>query len=67
MKISVAQQWLKDLFDGYNRVHHWLNSTAEFRMKCVGMRWSRCGGQAMLEVSCALLSDCWEDLMRICA
>ncbi len=28
MKISVAQQWLKDLLDGYNRVHHWLNSTA---------------------------------------
>jgi len=28
MKISVAQQWLKDLFDGYNRVHYWLNSTA---------------------------------------
>ena len=28
MKISVAQQWLKDLFDGYERVRHWLNSTA---------------------------------------
>ena len=28
MKISVAQQWLKDLLDGYKRVQHWLNSTA---------------------------------------
>jgi hypothetical protein len=28
MKISVSQQWLKDLLDGYNRVLNWLNSTA---------------------------------------
>ena len=28
MKISVSQQWLKDLLDGYKRVLYWLNLTA---------------------------------------
>ena len=42
-------------------------NVVQARMKCVGMRWSRRGGSAMLEVRCALLSDHWEDLMRKCA
>lgn len=28
LKISVAQQWLQDLIEGYSRLHRWLNSTA---------------------------------------
>lgn len=37
------------------------------RMKCAGMRWSRYGAKAMLEVRCALLSDHWENAIRNCA
>jgi hypothetical protein len=37
------------------------------RMKGVGMRWSRKGGSAMLEVRCALYSDIWEDVVKKCA
>ena len=42
-------------------------NVVQARMKCSGMRWSRCGGSAMLEVRCALMSDHWEDVMRKCA
>lgn len=42
-------------------------NVVQARMKCVGMRWSRRGGSAMLEVRCALLSDHWEDVIRKCA
>ncbi len=28
VKISVSQQWLKDLLEGYTRIYRWLNSTA---------------------------------------
>jgi hypothetical protein len=42
-------------------------NVVQARMKCVGMRWSRCGAKAMLEVRCALLSDHWEAVMRNCA
>ncbi len=28
VKISVSQQWLKDLLEGYRRIYRWLNSTA---------------------------------------
>lgn len=28
VKISVAQKWLKDLIDGYQRIYKWLESTA---------------------------------------
>lgn len=34
------------------------------RMKCPGMRWSRRGGSAMIEVRCALLSYNWESLIK---
>ena len=37
------------------------------RMKGVGMRWSRKGASAMLEVRCALYSDGWEDMIKNCA
>jgi hypothetical protein len=42
-------------------------NVVQARMKCVGMRWSRLGASAMLEVRCALLSDLWEDIIRKCA
>lgn len=42
-------------------------NVVQARMKCVGMRWSRYGAKAMLEVRCALLSDHWENVMRNCA
>jgi len=42
-------------------------NVVQARMKCVGMRWSRYGAKAMLEVRCALLSDHWENIMRNCA
>jgi len=42
-------------------------NVVQARMKCVGMRWSRYGASAMLEVRCALLSDIWEDVIRRCA
>jgi hypothetical protein len=28
VKISVSQQWLKDLLEGYTRIYRWLVSTA---------------------------------------
>jgi hypothetical protein len=37
------------------------------RMKGSGMRWSRKGASAMLEVRCALYSDIWEDMVKKCA
>ncbi len=37
------------------------------RMKGSGMRWSRKGASAMLEVRCALYSDIWEDVVKKCA
>lgn len=37
------------------------------RMKGAGMRWSRKGASAMLEVRCALYSDIWEDVVKKCA
>lgn len=37
------------------------------RMKGCGMRWSRKGASAMLEVRCALYSDIWEDVVKKCA
>lgn len=37
------------------------------RMKGSGMRWSRRGASAMLEVRCALYSDIWEDVANKCA
>lgn len=42
-------------------------NVVQARMKCAGMRWSRRGGSAMLEVRCALFSDHWENLLRKCA
>jgi hypothetical protein len=37
------------------------------RLKGVGMRWSRQGASAMLEVRCLLYSDIWEDMVKKCA
>lgn len=37
------------------------------RMKAAGMRWSRKGASAMLEVRCALCSDIWENVIKKCA
>lgn len=37
------------------------------RMKGSGMRWSRKGASAMLEVRCALYSDIWESVVKKCA
>jgi hypothetical protein len=37
------------------------------RMKGSGMRWSRAGASAMLEVRCALMSDLWLDVIQKCA
>ena len=37
------------------------------RMKGSGMRWSRKGASAMLEVRCALYSDIWENVLEKCA
>jgi hypothetical protein len=37
------------------------------RLKGCGMRWSRKGASAMLEVRCALMSDLWEDVIQKCA
>jgi len=42
-------------------------NVVQARMKCAGMRWSRRGGSAMLEVRCALFSDHWEDVLHNCA
>jgi len=42
-------------------------NVVQARMKCSGMRWSRHGGSAMLEIRCALFSDKWEDLLQNCA
>jgi len=42
-------------------------NVVQARMKCSGMRWSRPGGSAMLEVRCALFSDHWEDVLLNCA
>jgi hypothetical protein len=42
-------------------------NVVQARMKCVGMRWSRHGASAMLEVRCALMSNLWEDVIRKCA
>ena len=41
-------------------------NVVQARMKCSGMRWSRRGGSAMLEVRCALFSDKWENMIRNC-
>lgn len=37
------------------------------RLKGPGMRWSRPGATAMLEIRCALYSDIWEKAIRNCA
>ena len=37
------------------------------RMKRAGMRWSRQGASAMLEVRCLLYSDIWENAIKKCA
>ena len=37
------------------------------RMKGSGMRWSRQGASAMLEVRCLLYSDIWENVTKKCA
>lgn len=37
------------------------------RLKGSGMRWSRKGASAMLEVRCALMSDLWQDVIQKCA
>ena len=37
------------------------------RMKGPGMRWSRKGASAMLEIRCALYSNIWENLINNCA
>lgn len=42
-------------------------NVVQARMKAVGMRWSRPGASAMLQVRCALMSDYWEDMIRKCA
>lgn len=42
-------------------------AVVQSRMKCPGMRWSRPGASAMLEVRCALHSDIWENAIRNCA
>jgi len=42
-------------------------NVVQTRMKGAGMRWSRPGASAMLELRCALLSDHWEDVIRKCA
>jgi len=42
-------------------------NVVQMRMKGSGMRWSRKGASAMLEVRCALYSDIWEDIVKKCA
>jgi hypothetical protein len=37
------------------------------RLKGCGMRWSRKGASAMLEVRCALMSDLWQNVIQKCA
>jgi len=42
-------------------------NVVQSRMKGSGMRWSRTGAVAMLEVRCALTSDLWEKVIDKCA
>lgn len=42
-------------------------NVVQSRMKGSGMRWSRPGASAMLEVRCALTSDLWETIIDKCA
>jgi hypothetical protein len=42
-------------------------NVVQSRMKGVGMRWSRGGAIAMLQVRCALHSDLWESVIAKCA
>jgi len=42
-------------------------TVVQSRLKGPGMRWSRPGATAMLEVRCALYSDIWEKTIKNCA
>lgn len=42
-------------------------NVVQSRLKGCGMRWSRRGASAMLEVRCALKSDLWQDVIQKCA
>lgn len=42
-------------------------NVVQARMKCVGMRWSRSGAKAMLEMRCALMSELWDEVIKKCA
>ena len=70
-KPDIPANYPRLLAEGYRidsgPVESFCKNVVQARMKCVGMRWGRPGACAMLEVRCALLSDCWEDLTRKCA
>jgi len=42
-------------------------NVVQARLKACGMRWSRKGACAMLEVRCAYMSDIWQDVIQKCA
>ena len=42
-------------------------NVVQARLKACGMRWSRIGACAMLEVRCAYMSDIWQDVIQKCA
>lgn len=42
-------------------------NVVQARLKACGMRWSRRGACAMLEVRCAYRSDIWQDVIQKCA
>lgn len=71
--LSRAQRmdykWLLD--EGYRidsgPIESSCKNVVQCRLKGCGMRWSRKGASAMLEVRCALMSDLWEDVIQKCA
>ncbi len=42
-------------------------NVVQARLKACGMRWSRKGASAMLEVRCSYMSDIWQDVIEKCA
>jgi hypothetical protein len=42
-------------------------NVVQMRLKGCGMRWSRKGACAMLEVRCSYMSDLWQDVIQKCA
>jgi hypothetical protein len=59
------------LADGYRidsgPIESSCKNVVQARLKGCGMRWSRKGAYAMLEVRCAYMSDIWRDVIQKCA